>query len=83
MGRMRGKVKFFDDRKGYGYVTSDTGNHFDYFVRRSSIRGIPGTRRTLSIGQEVEFEPFMGERSLAARDVVVIEGEEPLAMAGQ
>ena len=48
----KGKVKWFSNQKGYGFITSETGN--DVFVHHSSIQG--EGYKTLEEGQEVEFE---------------------------
>ena len=48
----RGKVKWFSNQKGYGFITSESGN--DVFVHHSSIQG--EGYKTLEEGQEVEFE---------------------------
>lgn len=50
---MRGKVKFFDNRKGFGFIKSEDG--IDAFVHYSEIRS-DEERKTLKDGQEVEFE---------------------------
>jgi len=46
-----GKVKWFNEVKGYGFLTTEDGN--DVFVHYSSITG--DGFRTLSEGEEVEF----------------------------
>lgn len=48
----RGKVKWFNDKKGYGFITTDSGA--DVFVHHSAILG--DGFKTLAEGQEVEFE---------------------------
>ena len=48
----RGKVKWFNAQKGYGFITTDEGK--DYFVHHTEIQG--SGFRTLDEGQEVEFE---------------------------
>jgi len=47
----KGKVKWFSDQKGYGFITMDSGS--DVFVHYNSIQG--DGFRTLEEGQEVEF----------------------------
>lgn len=49
----KGKVKWFNDAKGYGFVTPDDGSR-DLFVHHSSIQG--DGFKTLAENQEVEFE---------------------------
>lgn len=48
----RGKVKWFSNQKGYGFITPESGN--DVFVHYTSIQG--DGYKTLEEGQEVEFE---------------------------
>jgi len=63
-----GKVKWFDDAKGYGFIESDEG---DVFVHYSTIvTAVPG-RRTLYEGQEVEFDVTTGPKGLKAANVRV------------
>jgi len=49
----RGKVKWFNDQKGYGFITPDGGGR-DLFVHHTAIQA--EGFRTLSEGQSVEFE---------------------------
>ena len=62
----KGKVKWFNDAKGYGFIEQETGE--DVFVHFSSIQ-MDGFK-TLSEGQEVEFEVTSGEKGLHATNVV-------------
>ena len=64
----RGRVKWFNERKGYGFISVEDGN--DVFVHYSSIRS--EGFRTLHEGEEVEFEVQRGPKGLQAVDVVVI-----------
>lgn len=64
-GRTKGKVKWFNPEKGYGFITQDGGN--DVFVHYSAIQG--EGFRTLEEGQEVEFEVVKNEKGLAAANV--------------
>ncbi|GAC1648400.1 MAG: cold-shock protein [Gemmatimonadaceae bacterium] len=61
----RGKVKWFNDAKGYGFIAQDRGE--DVFVHFSAIR-MDGFK-TLAEGQEVEFEVKQGEKGLNAANV--------------
>lgn len=62
---MRGKVKWFNDKKGYGFITGDDGK--DVFVHHSAIQS--EGFRTLAEGQEVEFEVTTGPKGLQASTV--------------
>ena len=61
----RGTVKWFDDRKGYGFIARDDAE--DVFVHFSAIQG--NGFKTLSEGQEVEFEITNGPKGVQAVDV--------------
>lgn len=64
----RGKVKWFNDQKGYGFITTDSGA--DVFVHFSEIQG--DGFKTLEEGQEVEFEIQMGQKGEQATKVVKV-----------
>ncbi len=61
----RGKVKWFNDAKGFGFIEQEGGE--DVFVHFSSIT-MDGFK-TLAEGQEVEFEIQTGEKGLHATKV--------------
>jgi CspA family cold shock protein len=63
----RGKVKWFNDSKGYGFIESQEGGK-DLFVHFSAIQ-MDGFR-TLAEGQVVEFEVSSGERGEFAANVM-------------
>ena len=65
---MRGKVKWFDADKGFGFINRGEGE--DIFVHYSQIR--EDGYRSLEEGQEVKFDLTETERSLQARNVVKI-----------
>ena len=62
----RGTVKWFNDSKGYGFISQTSGD--DVFVHFSKIIG--DGYRTLQEGQEVEFELKKTDRGLQAEQVV-------------
>ncbi len=61
----RGKVKWFNDAKGYGFIEQDGGE--DVFVHFSAI--VMDGFKTLFEGQEVEFEIQTGAKGLHAMNV--------------
>ncbi len=67
-GRERGTVKWFNVKKGFGFVTRDNGD--DVFVHFRSIRG--SGHRSLSEGQGVKFSVVDGQKGLQAEDVSVL-----------
>ena len=64
----RGKVKWFNDSKGYGFIETQEAGGQDVFVHFSAIQ-MDGFR-TLAEGQEVEFEVSSGEQGRHAANVV-------------
>ena len=66
-----GVVKWFDSRKGYGFITYD--DETDVFVHFSVIQAEEGTFKTLYEGDKVTFEITEGEKGPQAIDVVVTE----------
>ena len=61
----QGKVKWFNESKGYGFITQDGGE--DVFVHYSAITG--DGFRTLKEGEAVEFEVTRGPKGLQAANV--------------
>lgn len=68
MSNATGKVKWFNDAKGYGFIARDDGE--DVFVHFSAITG--EGYRTLQEGAVVQFEVVEGPKGLQARDVVKV-----------
>lgn len=66
---MKGKVKWFDGSKGYGFITTEEGR--DIFVHYTGIN--KEGFRSLEEGQNVEFEIGEGKRGEQAVNVTVIE----------
>jgi CspA family cold shock protein len=65
----KGQVKWFSEKKGYGFITREDGD--DIFVHFSAIN--KEGFRTLHEGDEVEFEISQGEKGLQATNVTVVE----------
>jgi len=61
----KGNVKWFNDAKGYGFISRQDGP--DVFVHHTAIIG--DGYRTLSEGQEVEFDILEGPKGLQAANV--------------
>lgn len=62
-----GKVKWFNNSKGYGFIEQEGGA--DVFVHYSAIQG--DGYRSLNEGQDVEFEITQGSKGLQAANVVI------------
>jgi CspA family cold shock protein len=62
---VKGSVKWFNDQKGYGFVTQEDGT--DIFVHFSAIQG--EGFKTLHEGQEVEFDVTDGPKGAQASNV--------------
>ena len=60
-----GKVKWFNDEKGFGFIASDEGG--DLFVHYNDIVG--EGFKTLAEGEAVEYEPVEGEKGPRATNV--------------
>jgi len=70
IGSKQGSVKWFNDSKGFGFITPDVGEK-DFFVHFSSIVGQDG-RRTLREDDRVAFDIVTTDRGLSATNVSVV-----------
>jgi cold shock protein len=64
----RGKVKWFNNQKGYGFITPEEGK--DVFVHHTAIQG--EGYKSLEEGQEVEFEIKTGPKGEQAVNVTKV-----------
>jgi CspA family cold shock protein len=63
--RQIGTVKWFNDAKGFGFISRDNGP--DVFVHFRAIQGVGF--RSLQEGQKVSFKVVQGQKGLQAEDV--------------
>lgn len=70
-----GKVKWFNNKKGFGFIALDSGQ--DVFVHHTSILG--GGYKTLNEGESVTFEAVPSERGMKALNVQRSEQSAPPA----
>jgi CspA family cold shock protein len=73
-----GTVKWFDVKKGFGFLVSPEGK--DVFVHFSSIEG--DGFRALKDGERVEYEQVSGDKGLSARNVKRIKDTAPIQNDG-
>ena len=66
--RQTGNVKWFNDAKGFGFITTETGE--DVFVHFSAIQG--RGFRSLAEGASVEFDVVNGPKGLQAANVTML-----------
>jgi len=68
MSTVTGTVKFFNEAKGFGFITREEGP--DVFVHYSAIQG--GGFKTLAEGQQVDFTVTQGQKGPQAENVVAV-----------
>ncbi|WP_026914702.1 cold-shock protein [Christiangramia portivictoriae] len=64
---MQGTVKFFNESKGYGFITNDDTKR-DIFVHITGLNG-----ETIQEGDRVEYEETEGKKGVNATDVRILE----------
>ncbi|WP_406297731.1 transcription antiterminator/RNA stability regulator CspE [Embleya sp. NBC_00888] len=69
MARIKGSVKWFNEAKGFGFISPEDGSK-DVFVHFSAIQG--NGFKTLAEGQTVEFEVQDGQKGPSAANVLAI-----------
>ena len=70
MAQVHGKVKWFNEKKGFGFISRDGGA--DVFVHFSAIEPGKGGFKTLSEGQSVSFDVEEGQKGPQAANVVAV-----------
>jgi cold shock protein len=69
--RITGRVKWFNDSKGFGFITREDGQK-DCFVHHSAIQG--NGFKSLAEGDKVEFDVVQGTKGPAAENVTKVAG---------
>jgi cold shock protein len=67
--RSTGTVKWFNDAKGFGFITPENGSK-DLFVHHSAIQG--SGFKSLTEGDRVEFDAVQGQKGPAAENVTKV-----------
>ncbi|MFX1315955.1 MAG: cold-shock protein [Promethearchaeota archaeon] len=68
---VKGTVKWFNSRKGYGFINSEEGN--DIFVHYTALAGRENEYITLNENDKVEFEVVQGQKGPQANNVIIVE----------
>ena len=68
MAKSKGKIKFFNEQKGFGFITPDNGGK-DLFVHANNVNG---DTKSLREGQKVEFVEGPGRKGPEAVDVNLV-----------
>tara|TARA_Y100000310_G_C20094565_1_gene539865 strand:+ start:178 stop:402 length:225 start_codon:yes stop_codon:yes gene_type:complete len=66
----QGTVKWFNGKKGYGFITDDADSQ-EYFVHFGDIQATG--YKTLEANQKVSFHPETGDKGLKAANVIILE----------
>lgn len=68
--RQTGTVKWFNDEKGYGFITPESGD--DLFVHYKAIQSDEDEFKSLKEGQKVSFIATRGQKGMQAEEVQII-----------
>jgi len=68
MATTTGRVKWFDEKKGFGFIEREDGNDVFVHFRAIQSQGF----KTLAEGQEVEFEVEQGQKGPQAANVTIL-----------
>ncbi|MDJ8735804.1 cold shock-like protein CspC [Salmonella enterica] len=80
MAKIKGQVKWFNESKGFGFITPADGSK-DVFVHFSAIQG--NGFKTLAEGQNVEFEIQDGQKGPAAVNSYLIDTTDLMRLSRQ